>query len=137
MKSSSALFFLLLALTACAAAQCPVKTIIIKGHVENPAPNSRVRVQLAYPKNQPGESAETTVEDSSFTLSIEYLTQSSKPLMRNLHAKCGRSPNSVIITLLVGDDQKAQLTLDFPRDFRQADPTAYVPQSEIVLKTAP
>ena len=123
---------LLLALAA--HAQCPVHTIILKGRVDNPAPNSRVRVQLSYPKQQSGESAEATLQDGSFRLPIEFLTQSSRPFLRNLKPKCDRKPNAVIVTLLAGNEEKNQITLDFVRDLAMIDASAYAPRSEIVFK---
>jgi hypothetical protein len=121
-------------LLASAAAQCPVHTIILKGHVDNPAPNFRVRVQLSYPKQPSGESAETTLQDESFRFPIEFLTQSTRPFLRNLKPTCDRKPNLVIVTLLAGNEERSQITLDFPRDFTMADASAYTPSSEIVLK---
>jgi len=127
---------LLLGLAA-AHAQCPVNTIILKGRVENPAPNSRVRVQLSYPKQQSGESAEATLQDGSFRLPIEFLSQGSRPFLRNLKPKCDRKPIAVLVTLLAGNEEKNQITLDFPRDFTLIDASAYTPLSEIVLRDTP
>lgn len=126
-----------LLLAAAAHAQCPVNTIILKGRVETPAPNSRVRVQLSYPKQQSGESAGATLQDGSFRLPVEFLTQSSKPFLRNLKPKCDRKPIAVLVTLLAGDEEKNQITLGFPRDFTLIDASAYAPRSEIVLKDIP
>jgi len=125
-----------LVLASAAHAQCPVHTIILKGRVDNPAPNSSVRVQLSYPKQPSGESAETNLQDESFRLPIEFLTQSTRPFLRNLKPKCDRKPGAVIVTLLAGKEQKAQITLDFPRDFTMADASAYTPSAEIVLKNS-
>lgn len=123
----------LLLITAAGHAQCPVNQMMLKGRVENPAPNICVRVQLLYPKQQSGESAETTVEGGTFHLPIEFLTQSSKPLIRNLKPKCERKPSEVVITLLTGDSEMKQMTLDFPRDFTMTDASAYAPQKEIAF----
>lgn len=128
--------FSTLLLAPAAQAQCPVHTIILKGRVDTLAPNSRVKVQLSYPKQQSGESAEATLQDESFTLPIEFLTQSSRPLLTNLKPKCDRKPNAVRVTLLVGDEEKHQITLDFPRDFTMIDASAYTPRSQIILKDA-
>jgi hypothetical protein len=122
-------------LAAAAHAQCPIHTVMVRGRVENPAPNSRIRAQLSYPKQHPGESAEATLEDGSFRLPIEFLTQSSKPFLKNLKPKCDRKPSEVVITLLIGDTAKNQITLSFPRDFVMTDASAYTPNSEIVLKS--
>ena len=124
-------------LIAAAHAQCPVHTIILKGHVENPTPNTRVRAQLSYSKPQSGESAETTLDNGSFHLPVEFLTQSTKPFLRNVKPKCDRKPAEVVITLFTGDAQKDQLTLAFPRDFTMTDASAYAPNAEIVFKDTP
>jgi hypothetical protein len=134
MKTLTRTLLCTLLLSAPAHAQCPVHTIILKGHIDNPAPNSLVRVQLSYPKQLSGESAETTLQDGSFRLPIEFLTQSTRPFLRNLKPKCDRKPNVVIVTLLSGNQETSQITLDFPRDFTMADASAYTPSSEIVLK---
>ena len=134
--SARTLLCILLLATA-AHAQCPVLTIIVKGRVDTPAPNSRVRVQLSYPKQQSGESAEATLKDESFRIPIEFLTQSSKPLLTNLKPKCDRKPSTVIVTLFAGSEQKNQINLDFPRDFTMTDASPYTLRSEIVMKDTP
>jgi len=128
--------FILLASSAIACAQCPVNTVMVKGRVENPPRDSKVRVQLVYAKDQPGESAETTVENGTFRLPVEFLTQSSRPLLKNLKPKCDRKPLDVIIKLLEGDQERFEVTLKFAHAFTMPDPTAYTPRSEIVLKGA-
>ena len=58
-----------LAICVIARAQCPVNSVIIKGRVvENANAHSKVRVQLVYPKEKPGESGEVTVEDGAFQI---------------------------------------------------------------------
>src|SRR5262249_21058714 len=121
-------------LIAAAHAQCPVNTIMIKGRVQNPAPNAHIRVQLSYPKNGPGESGETTLDKGSFRISLQFLTQSSKPLLTNVKPKCDRKPTQVVITLLTGALEKNQITLAFPRDFSNLDPSAYAPNSDVLFK---
>jgi hypothetical protein len=106
MSLSARTLLCILLLATAAHAQCPVLTIIVKGRVDTPAPNSRVRVQLSYPKQQSGESAEATLKDESFRLPIEFLSQSSKPLLTNLKPKCDRKPSTVIVTLFAGNEQK-------------------------------
>jgi hypothetical protein len=66
-------------------AQCPVDTVIVKGRVEHPIAQNdyRVRVELVYPKHKPGESGEVTVEDSSFKIPVEFVTEQSS-LFTNL-----------------------------------------------------
>ncbi|HVN19271.1 MAG TPA: hypothetical protein VMU05_10875, partial [Dongiaceae bacterium] len=69
---------------AIAHAQCPVDTVIVKGRVEQAPHNSRVRAQLIFGKDQPGASAEASLENGAFRLPIEFLTQSSHPILTNL-----------------------------------------------------
>lgn len=118
---------------AAANAQCPVDSVMIKGRVENAPANARVRVQLIFDQGRPGVSADTTVENGSFRVPIEFLTQSSRPLLANLKPKCERKPKNVTIKLLAGDEERDRVTLNFPHDFKMIDLTAYTPQSEVVL----
>jgi hypothetical protein len=136
MFSAATTLLCTLLLAAAAHAQCPVHTIILKGRVDTLTPNSRVKVHLSYPKQQSGESAGATLQDESFRIPIEFLTQSSRPLLTNLKPKCDRKPNAVVVTLLGGNEEKQQITLDFPRDFTMIDASAYTPRSEIILKDA-
>jgi hypothetical protein len=122
-----------LALCVIAHAQCPVDTIIIKGRVvENANAHSRVRVQLVYPKEKPGESGEATVEDGAFQIPIEFVTLQSS-IFSNLPKRCVRKPKTVIITLLENDQESDQVSLDFAKSFKMADPSAYTLRSEVVL----
>lgn len=64
MRSESAktlLHVVCLAFVICisAGAQCPVQAVLIKGRVENATVDSKVRVQLLYPKGKRGESAKS------------------------------------------------------------------------------
>jgi hypothetical protein len=114
-------------------AQCPVATIIVKGRIEHPTANDyRVRVQLLYPKHKPGESGEATVEDGDFQIPVEFVTAQSS-FFTNLPKRCGRKPQTVVITLLSGDHQADDVSLDFTRDFRMVDASAYMLRSDLVL----
>jgi hypothetical protein len=115
-------------------AQCPVDTVIVKGHVEHPIAQNdyRVQVQLVYPKHKPGESGEVTVEDAKFQIPVEFVTEQSS-LFTNLPKRCGRKPQTVVITLLSGDQKSDELFLDFARSFRMVDASAYMLRSELVL----
>jgi hypothetical protein len=124
-----------LTLSACAQAQCPVDTIVVKGSVENANSQSTVRVQLVFPKHKPGESGEVTVEDGAFQIPIEFVTAQSS-IFTNLPTRCGRKPKTVIITLLENDQQSDQVFLDFAKNFRQSDPSAYTLRSKLVLNAA-
>lgn len=115
-------------------AQCPVNTVIIKGRVEhsNAQNDYRVRVQLVYPKHKPGEAGEVTVEDAKFQIPIEFVTAQSS-LFTNLPTRCGRKPETVVITLLRGDQKVDEVFLGFAKNFRMADTSAYALRSELVL----
>jgi len=122
----------ILALGLVARAQCPVDAILVKGRVENPKPDSRVRVQLVYPKEKPGESGEVTVEDGSFQIPLEFVTAQSS-IFSNLPRRCGRKPKTVVITLIENNQQSDEVSLDFARNFKMADASAYTLRSELVL----
>ena len=126
------------ALGLVAHAQCPVATIMVKGRVEHPTAKNdyRVRVQLIYPKHKPGESAEATVEDADFQIPLEFVTGQSS-LFTNLPKRCGRKPQTVVITLLSGDQKSDEVSLDFSRDFRIMDASAYTLRSALVLSGTP
>jgi len=119
---------------ALAHAQCPVNTVMIRGRVENPAQNSKVQVQLLYPKQQPGESAEANLDSDSFRIPVEFLTQSSKPIFKDIHPKCDRKPKTILVTLFTRDRQSDQVSLDLLKDFDHLDASAYALRQELVLK---
>lgn len=119
-----------------ALAECPVKVVIVKGRVEHAPRNARVRAQLVYSKEQPKESGEVTVENGAFSIPIEFMTQSRRPLLNNLGEKCDRKPKTVVITLVENDQEYDRVSLDLAKDFKMADPSAYTLRSEVVL-TAP
>lgn len=114
-------------------AACPVKVVIVKGRVENAPRNAMVRVQLIYSTGEARESGEVTVERGMFSIPIEFLTQSRGPLLGSLRQKCDRKPKSVVITLVERDQEYDRVSLDFPKDFKMADPSAYTLRSELVL----
>jgi hypothetical protein len=121
------------ALCVIARAQCPVNTVIVKGRiVENANAHSKVRVQLVYPKAKPGEAGEVIVEAGAFQIPIEFVTMQSS-IFTNLPKRCGRKPKTVVITLLENDQQSDQVFLDFAKNFKMADPSAYALRSEVVL----
>lgn len=122
-----------LALNVIAHAQCPVNTVIVKGRVvENANAHSKVRVQLVYPKQKPGEAGEVTVEDGAFQIPIEFVTMQSS-IFTNLPKRCGRKPKTVVITLLDNDQESDQVFLDFAKNFKMADASAYALRFELVL----
>lgn len=116
-----------------ARAQCPVNTVIVKGRVvETANAHSKVRVELVYPKEKPGEAGEVTVEDGAFQIPIEFVTMQSS-IFTNLPKRCGRKPKTVVITLLENDQQSDQVFLDLAKSFTMTDASAYSPRSELVL----
>ncbi len=77
-----------------------------------------------------------TVEGATFSIPIEFLTQSRKPVVNGLFEKCDRKPKSMIVTL-VGNSHEKELDrafLDFARDFHMTDTSAYALRSELVMK---
>jgi hypothetical protein len=120
-------------LCAVAHAQCAVMTVTVKGQVEHAPRDARVRVQLVYPKDQPGESGDTTVEDGSFSVPLDFLTESRRPLLSNLRTKCDRKPKMVTVTLTAGDHEYDSVSLDFAKDFKMADRASFVLQSDLAL----
>jgi hypothetical protein len=106
----------------------------VKGRVEHPIAQNeyRVRVQLVYPKHKPGEAGEVTVEDAKFQIPVEFVTTQSS-LFTNLPTRCGRKPQTIVITLMSGDQKFDEVFLDFSRSFRMVDTSAYTLRSELVL----
>ena len=130
------LFFSLIA-CALGRASCPVGVVVVKGRVEHLPGDARVRVQLVYPGNLGGDSGEATSVDINFTVPVEFITQSRRPLLvGTFHEKCDRKPETVIVTLLGGNpvQEYSRLSLDLARDFRKTDSNTYALKSEIVLK---
>jgi hypothetical protein len=89
-------------------------------------------VQLVYPKEKPGEAGEVTMEDGAFQIPIEFVTMQSS-IFNNLPKRCGRKPKTVVITLLVNDQQSDQVFLDFAKNFKMTDASAYTLRSQVVL----
>jgi len=133
MKNAVILLAVVLALALPAGAQCPVETVIVNGHVYNAVPHSKVRVQLLYPKGKAGEAGQVTVDDGSFRIPLEFITTQNS-ILTNLSKRCGRKPQSVEITLMENDKEADRVTLDFAKDFKMADLSAYTPRSDLVLK---
>jgi len=115
-------------------AVCPTRLVIVKGRIRDARNNDTVRVQLVYAKQQIGDSADETVEDGSFTLQVPFYTQSRKPLLFGTwREKCDRKPETVIVTLMEGDQEEDRILLDMTKDFTMPYPSAYRLRSEIVL----
>jgi hypothetical protein len=127
---------LLLSICGVSNASCPVDTIIIKGRVDSAPRNASVHVQLVYANNKPGESAEATVQDDeTFSVPLEFVTQSRGPIVDGIGGKCERRPQSVLISFMRDGGEKAadEISLIFPRDFKMVDASAYASRSQIVL----
>jgi hypothetical protein len=121
-----------------ARAMCSVDVVMVRGRVENAPSDAKVRVQLVYPKDVAGESGSVTVEDGRFSIPIDFLTQSRRPVINGILEKCGRRPKTVIVTLVGSDEGREydRVSLDFAKDFRMSDPTAYALRAELVLNGA-
>jgi len=115
-----------------ARAQCSVNTVIVSGRVDHANAHASVRVRLVYPKRKPGESGEVTVEEGSFRIPVEYVTQQSS-ILTNLPPRCGRKPQTVVVSLLENGQQSDEVSLDFLKSFKMADASAYALRSELVL----
>jgi len=116
-------------------AVCPMHLVIVKGNVEHAGRNAIVRVQLLYPKQQGGDSSDETVEDGPFTLQVPFYTQSHHPvLVGSLAEKCNREPESVVISLLRGDQEYDRVSLKIKEDFTRPYESAYVSKTKIVLR---
>lgn len=122
-----------LALSVIVHGQCPVNTVIVKGHVDNATAHSKIRVELVYSKNRPGEAGDTTLEDGNFQIPLEFVTEQSS-IFPNLPKRCSRKPKTIVVTLLENNQEADQLSLEFARNFKMVDASAYTPRSELVLK---
>ena len=119
-----------------ALAWCGTDVVIVKGHVAQPPRNAVVRVQLVFDELKQGESGEVTVEDEKFTIQIPFLKQSRAPLLiGNFLEKCDRKPQTVVVTLLGGNENREydRISLSLMKDFKMADRSAYAARSEIAL----
>jgi len=125
-------------LIACTFAQavCSVDVVVVRGRVDHAPDKSKVHVQLLYPKGMAGESGDVAIENGTFSIPIEFLTQSRRPVVNGMLEKCNRRPSAVIVTLVENDGGREydRIVLNFSKDFRLADPTAYALRSELVLK---
>jgi len=118
---------------AFAHASCPVDVVIVRGRVDHAPSNAKVRVQLVDEKDVAGDSGEVTIENGTFRIPIEFLTQSRRPMVNGLLEKCNRRPKTVIVKLVGGDHEYDSVSLDLAKDFRMADSSAYTLRSELVL----
>ena len=114
---------------------CSVDEVIVRGRVDHAPANARVRVQLVYAKDIPGESGDVTVEDGKFSIPIQFLTQLRGPVINGYFEKCGRKPKTVIVTLTESDQSHEydSVSLDFAKDFKMADSGTYILRSQLLL----
>jgi len=134
-KSVGSIFSVVLITCMFAHSLCSVDVVIVRGRVDNAPSNSTVRVQLIYSRAMAGESGEVPVENGRFSIPIEFLTQSRRPIVNGLLERCDRRPETVIVTLGASDQDHEydRVSLDFAKDFKMADPSAYTLRSELVL----
>ena len=126
--------------TTASFAQCPVLNMMVKGQVQGCPRGGVVRVQLVYSKHskdENGESGEIRLEGESFRIRIPFLTQSRAPVLGLGSFKCDLRPKTVVVTLLADDREYDRVSLDWAKDFKMADPTAYDLRSELVLHGTP
>jgi hypothetical protein len=146
--------FAAIALSA-AHAQCPVNSIVIKGHVEHLPRHATVKVELFYlpdphaprKRNQPddsilrGESAEAILDGAAFSVPVEFVSNNRRPMM-SFGSRCDRKPESVVVTLLTsahaGDaaQELDRVSLDFPHDFKSDDQQHFT-LTDLVLNGQP
>ncbi len=120
-------------------AECPINEVIVKGRVENPPENARVRVQLVYPNHRGGDVGEVILAGTDFILPVEFLTQSRKPtLIGSLGEKCNRKPETVIVTLIGSDPahEYDRVSLELAADFKKTDSSTYTVRLGVTLKAA-
>ena len=134
-KTPSLILWVFLITCGPAHALCSVDVVIVKGRVDHAPSRAKVRVELVYSRDIVGESAEAAIENGSFSILIEFLTQSHRPVVNGMFEKCNRRPKTVIVTVVGGDQGHGYdpVSLDFAKDFKMADPSAYSLRSELVL----
>ena len=125
---------LLIGVSSGAFSECSVDMVMVSGRVENAPRGGIVRVQLVFPKQKLGESGDITVESTTYRLQIPFFTQSHAPLLiGSLMEKCDRKPKTVIVSLRNAAQEYDRVSLDFARDLKMVDASAYAVRSEILL----
>jgi len=134
-KTPSLLLWVFLITCAPAHALCSVDVVIVKGRVDHAPSGAKVRVELVYSRDIVGESAEAAIENGSFSIPVEFLTQSHRPVVNGMFEKCNRRPKTVIVTLVEGDEGHGYdpVSLDFAKDFKIADSGTYILRSQLLL----
>ncbi len=82
-KATVVTLFALVSAVICSAT-CPTGSVVVKGSVQNPQANAVVRVELIYSERQVEDSADTTLENPSFTVKVPFYTQSRSPVVNGL-----------------------------------------------------
>jgi hypothetical protein len=118
-------------------AACPTATVIVKGRAENPPSNATVRVELVYLQGRVEDSADTTLENGTFTVKVPFYTQSRAAVVNGLFEKCNRKPKTVNVSLVEGDHEYDRVSLDLAKDFITPYPSAYTLRSQLVLHGPP
>jgi hypothetical protein len=86
------------------------------------------------PKQRFCESGDTTVESAIFRIQIPFLTQSHASLLvGSFMEKCARKPKTVIVSLRNADPEYDRVSLDFLKDLKMVDVSAYAVRSDILL----
>ncbi len=124
---------LFLGVSSSAFSECSVDVVMVSGRVGNAPRSGIVRVQLVFPKQKLGESGDITVESATFRIQIPSLTQNHAPLLGSLMEKCDRKPKTVIVSLRNADQEYDRVSLDFVKDLKMVDASAYAVRSEILL----
>jgi hypothetical protein len=89
-KTLSSILSVVLITSTFAPALCSVDDVIVRGRVDHAPRNARVRVQLVYARDLPGESGDVTIENGTFSIPIDFLTQSRRPVVNGILEKCSR-----------------------------------------------
>jgi hypothetical protein len=138
MRPSKAISLLAALLSACVVsnAKCAVDIVAVKGRVENAPPNTKVRVQLLYHRNRTGESGETTLQGTQFSIPVNFYTLSRRGILGEWLERCERIPKAVAVTLTDagGSKEYDRVTLKLLSDFNEPEPGSYVSKSEVVLR---
>jgi len=136
--ASNTLRSLTVVLIACSFthAVCSVAVVTVRGRADHAPDNAIVRVQLVYPGDAVEDSGDVTVANGRFSVPIDFLTQSRKPIVNGFGEKCNRKPKTVIVTLVEAgqNHEYDRVCLDFAKDFKMADLSPYYTlKSELVL----
>ena len=132
--SSVALLFFLLLSSRNVFSACGIRTILVQGRAEDVLHDGSVTVELIYEDGKVGESDSLIFEGTAFRTRIPFSTRSnSNEVLGHAWSKCKRTPTSVAVVLLEGDQEVDRVTLSVAKDFISADPTELAVRSSVVL----